>query len=418
MRKSLLLTAVLSTLALPTYSFADEAAAPAAAEAAPAAAPAPAEATPAAAPAAAAAAPAPPALNTGMNFPLTANANPISFDAGPIGKVYVSGALTGLGFWQSNSVTGNKSSYADISNAQLFVQKVDGPIQFYLQGGGYSIPSIGYPYLRSGSTTKDTFGVLPQAFIKYAPTDSFSIQAGKLPTLIGAEYTWTFENTNIERGLLWGQENAVNRGVQANYTKGPLALSASVNDGFYSKEYNWLSGMAAYTINDSNSITVSGGGNLGTTRTSTIATPFYQNNGQVYNLIYKNTTGPWTFQPYLQYSYVPSSASIGINKSSSTYGVALLANYAVNPTFSIGARGEYIGSSGSATDGSLNLLGYGAGSNAWSLTITPTYQVKTFFVRGELSYVHASSTTAGDVFDKSGNNNSQSRAMIETGFLF
>jgi len=30
--------------------------------------------------------------------------------------------------------------------------------------------------------------------------------AAKLPTLIGAEYTFTFENMNIERGLLWNQE--------------------------------------------------------------------------------------------------------------------------------------------------------------------------------------------------------------------
>ncbi len=62
--------------------------------------------------------------------------------------------------------------------------------------------------------------------------------AGKLPTLIGAEYTFTFENMNIERGLLWNQENAVNRGVQANFTSGPVAVSVSWNDGFYPNRYN------------------------------------------------------------------------------------------------------------------------------------------------------------------------------------
>ena len=60
---------------------------------------------------------------------------------------------------------------------------------------------------------------MPQAFLKIVPTDNFSIQAGKLPTLIGAEYTFSFENFNIERGLLWNQEPAVSRGVQANYTR-------------------------------------------------------------------------------------------------------------------------------------------------------------------------------------------------------
>ena len=38
----------------------------------------------------------------GMNFPLTLNADPIHFDAGPIGKVYVSGAVSALGLLQSN----------------------------------------------------------------------------------------------------------------------------------------------------------------------------------------------------------------------------------------------------------------------------------------------------------------------------
>lgn len=364
-------------------------------------------------------APAAPSLSTpGMDFPLTANANPLSVDAGPLGKVYVSGALTALGLLQNNAVTGNRGSLADISNAQVFIQKVDGPIQFYLQGGGYSLPSLGTSYLRSGRTTKDFYGVFPQAFIKFAPNDSFSIQAGKLPTLIGAEYTFTFENTNIERGLLWNQENAVNRGVQANYSKGPLAFSLAVNDGFYSKRYNWLTGSVGYTINDNNAVSVVAGGNLGTTKVNTLATPIAQNNGQFYNLIYKYTSGPWTLQPYLQYTHVPSNSNIGIAHNASTYGAALLANYAFNSTFNVGGRVEYIDSDGKASNGAPNLLGYGVGSKAWSLTITPTYQVKTFFARADLSYVKASSTTPGLVFGKSGNDDSQSRLLIETGFLF
>ena len=58
-----------------------------------------------------------------------------------------------------------------------------------------------------------------------------SILAGKLPTLIGPEYTFSFENMNIQRGLLWNQENAVNRGVQVNYNSEHIAISASWNDG-------------------------------------------------------------------------------------------------------------------------------------------------------------------------------------------
>ena len=69
-----------------------------------------------------------------------------------------------------------------------------------------------------------------------------------MPTLIGAEYTFTFQNMNIERGLLWNQEPAISRGAQLNYTADPLAFSFSWNDGFYSNQFTWLTGSLAYTL--------------------------------------------------------------------------------------------------------------------------------------------------------------------------
>ncbi|TAN25310.1 MAG: porin, partial [Rhodanobacter sp.] len=60
----------------------------------------------------------------------------------------------------------------------------------------------------------------------------------------------------------------------------------------------------------------------------------------------------------------------------------------------------------------------GPGSKAWSLTFTPTYQNKLLFVRAEISYVKASSTTPGFVFGQNFDSTSQSRVMLETGILF
>jgi len=201
-----------------------------------------------------------------MTFPLVANPNPLSLDAGPLGKVYITGALTGLGLTQNNAGppicnSCDKSSVVDMSNGQIFVQKTTGLVQFFLEGGGYSFPTIGQPYVRSGDATNDTFGIFPVGYLKLAPGNgSFSIEAGKLPTLFGAEYSFTFENPNIERGLLWNQENIVTRGVQANYTSGPLAFSLSWNDGYYTKRYNWVTGSAAWTINSANTVSVVAGG--------------------------------------------------------------------------------------------------------------------------------------------------------------
>ena len=364
----------------------------------------------------------------GMNFPLTLNADPIHFDAGPIGKVYVSGAVSALGLLQSNPTAPfldffHDSSTGDLSNAQIMLQKIDGPLQFFIRAGGYSLPALGVPYLRASKATDHTYGLVSEAYVKLVPNETISIQAGKLPTLIGAEYTYTFQNTNIQRGLLWNQENAVTRGIQVNYANGPLVASVAVGDGFYSKNYDWLSGLVSYVIDDHNSISVVAMGNVGKTKTrdfDAYTTPLAQNSGQIYNLIYKYTNGPLTLQPYFQFTNVPDEPSLGFTKDGRTYGFALLGNYAVTKTLNIAARTEYIESSGNLSNGAPNLLGYGAGSEAYSFTLTPTYQNKAFFLRGELSYVKINSfdKTSGLGFGSTGRDNNQSRLLVETGFLF
>lgn len=367
--------------------------------------------------AAAGAANADPLATPGMTGPLSANTNPTSIDAGPLGEVYVTGAVSGLVLSQDHPAPGDHESLADMSNGQVFIQKTDGPIQFFIQAGGYSLPSLGAAYLKSTDATKATYGVLPQAFIKFAPSANFNIMIGKLPTLIGAEYTFTFENMNINRGVLWNQENAVNRGVQANYAKGPLSVSVSWNDGFYSNRYNWASGLVSYAVSPHDTVAAVAMGNLGHTKKSTFATPLLQNNSQIYNLIWVHNSGPWTITPYLQYTRVPASTELAITKGASTLGGALFAKYAFTPEFSLAGRAEYISSSGSATNGAPSLL-YGPGSKAWSLTLTPTYQNKIFFVRGELAYVKASDTTPGFALGPTFDDTSQTRAMIEAGILF
>jgi hypothetical protein len=250
--------------------------------------------------------------------------------------------------------------------------------------------------------------------------------AGKLPTLVGADTTFTFQDMNVQRGLLWNQENAVNRGVQVNYAQGPLTLSASANDGFYSNRYGWVSFLASYAMDKSNTFTAVAAGNTNHTNVATTRTPLFQNNQQIYNLIYTYANGPWTVQPYLQFTHVPSLPQFGATDSASTWGGAVLMNYDFGsdaapealrlPGLRLPVRLEYISSNGSAASGAPNLL-YGPGSEAWSFTVSPTYQNKNFFVRGELSYVGTRKTAPGLVFGRDGNKGTQSRAVIELGFL-
>lgn len=351
-----------------------------------------------------------------MDGPLTSS-SPIEFAAGPLGNLNLTGVLSGLAVWQNNPAPGNQSNWAGISNGQIFIQKTHGLIQFFIQAGAYDIPSLGAPLLSTGRTLTDYYGPLPQAYLKIAPSPDVSILIGKLPTLAGAEYTFTFENMNIQRGLLWNQENAVTRGIQANYQVGSLTASLSLNDGYYSNRFSWLSGELAYALDRANTIAFVGMGNMGSTHYESPATPLYQNNSDLYNLIYSYTSGPWVIQPYLQYSYVPQDVALAISKATETYGAAILGIYRFTSRVFLAVRGEYISSSGNAEDGALNLL-YGPGSRAWSVTITPTYQVQDFFARAEFSFVRAVDYAPGAVFGRQGNNPAQARILVESGFFF
>jgi hypothetical protein len=364
-----------------------------------------------------------PVSTPSMAGPLSANPMPYNVDLGAdIGKIYVGGAVSGLAFWQDNAIKAGADSQSrgDLDNGQVFIQKVDGLIQFFVQAGIYSLPALGAPYfLNSHQTTENVYGWVPVGFLKIAPADNFSVEVGSLPTLVGDEYTFTYENMNIFRGLLWNQEPAISRGVQANYTAGPLAISVSLNDGYYSNRYNWISGSAAWTIDMENSISFIGAGNFGHTDYATAATPYLQNNGSIFNVIYTHTEGPLTISPYVQFSSVDASKQLGIPHSASTTGVALLASYAFNDFIKLAVRVEYIDSSGKgATLGQSTNLLYGPGSNAFSFTITPTFQYELFYARAEWSIVDAGSTVPGFAFGPTGRSTSQNRFAIEGGILF
>jgi len=374
-----------------------------------------------AAPAPAAPAPAPLA-SPAMGATLSGNPNPFSVDAGPLGKVYVSGVLSGLGMVQTNHSPFDRSDLADIANGQVFVQTTSGPVQFYLNAGVYSLPALGTPYVHAIDVTKNAYSAVPMAYVKLQPTPEFSIQIGKLPTLIGAEATYTFQNMNIERGLLWNQEPVVSDGVQVNYSKGKITLSVSLNDGFYSDRYNWVSGLFTYTFSPKDSLTFAGGGALSKYTKSTFATPVFQNNSDIFNVIYTHTEGPWVVTPYFQYTHVNSGVGGAAQLSADTWSGAILAKYSFNATWSVAGRAEYISSSNGSCPVSpgcfsTNVL-YGPGSKAFSLTLTPTFQKGIFFVRGEASYVDVTSASPGSAFGVDGNAKSQFRGLIETGFIF
>jgi hypothetical protein len=113
---------------------------------------------------------------------------------------------------------------------------------------------------------------------------------------------------------------------------------------------------------------------------------------------------------------VPHNSDIAVSKTTSTFGGAMLASYKLAEHLSLAGRVEFIGSTGNSTDGSANLL-YGPGSQAYSLTLTPTYQYNQVFIRPEVSYVQALNYTSGAVFGNQNKNPAQVRGLLEFGLL-
>lgn len=364
-----------------------------------------------------------PAAHAGLSLP-----GPLTFGAGPLGSLDVQGVASAYGFYQDNvpAVSGlaGKHAAADISNGMVIVQKESGLVQFYLQAGAYSFPTVGVPFASAGSVTGTDFGALPVGYVKIVPDSSFSVEIGKLPTLFGAESGFTYQNINIQRGLLWNVEPVVSRGIQFNYSSGPLTASVSWNDGYYSNRYNWISGLVSYALDSANTVSFYGGGNLGggggagSNSYSNANIADGANDSDMYGVIYSYSSGPWTVTPYVQYMYIPAQPGLGITKASDNWGASVLANYSITGAVSLGGRVEYLAASGTPGDGSAagSITGFGNGAAAWTFTVTPTYQSGGFFARAELSYVRAARTAGFTGF--SGTNKSQFRGLLETGFMF
>ena len=368
------------------------------------------------------------ALGFVMGDTLSFTKTPLDFKSPTFGDWIVEGVLTGQTLRQTNPVEDNASAYSGFSNAQVIVEQNSGPVRLFAQAGIYTIATLGVPFKRAQPTTEGSFGYVPQAYVSIVPNNNWSLAIGKLPSMGGVESTFSYENPNIQRGLLWVQTNSVSRGMQLNFEEGPFSAAFTWNDGAYSDVYNWLGGLASFKSSEQSAYTISWTGAVSGNATNNSTTQLLTNNSQISNLIYQYTGDYWTVTPYLQYTYVPSNTAIGINGSSGTYGAALLTTYHVTPLVdgnapkhhvSIPARFEYQSSYGNSNvvDSEEGLM-YGPGSAAWSGTITPTIQWDKVFARAEFSYVKAFNPAASVAFGANGMNNNQVRLVLEAGLLF
>ncbi|MGI9142640.1 MAG: outer membrane beta-barrel protein, partial [Fluviibacter sp.] len=172
-----------------------------------------------------------PVLGFVMGDTLTLNGDPLHLDTESLGDWSVQGMATGLTFRQTNPVSINESSYSGFSNAQVIIQKTDGPVRLFAQTGIYTIPTLGMPFMRAQPTTEGSFGYVPHAYVSFLPNSNWSLAIGKIPSMGGVEATFTYENPNIQRGLLWVQTNSVSRGMQLSFQEGMFSAAFTWNDG-------------------------------------------------------------------------------------------------------------------------------------------------------------------------------------------
>jgi hypothetical protein len=151
----------------------------------------------------------------------------------PIGTINISGALTVYTIHSNNrAVNDDKETRYDVGSAIISLSKPADPFGFTLIGGAYAFPVVGFALVRTSQYT-DPFSPIPVAYLEYSPMKGLSVQAGKLPTIIGYESALTYQNNYIQRGLVWNMQPVINNGVRLTYSTELFFVKLGVNDGFY-----------------------------------------------------------------------------------------------------------------------------------------------------------------------------------------
>jgi hypothetical protein len=327
--------------------------------------------------------------------------------------------------WQTNisgysfETTNPNATATDFSNIMASVTRNTGLFRFGATIGEYAFPVVGQaivPTLKAGSNT-DLFGVVPIAYVQYVPNGSLTFSAGKLATLIGQENGFTWENVNIQRGLGWNAESTFSRGFRATYTRGKFSGNLEYDDGFYSGRLNSLEGLFGWQPSANTNVQFAflvPPANQGPNPTASIA------NKRLGDLMLTQTFGKLTLTPYLLWVDSPQDTSIGFNGDERAFFGVAIANYTFGPAWSVGARYESAANRSNSTDIGANadFLGYGPGSKASTITLTPAFKTGHITIRGEYSAVNLFTFTPGLGFGSAGTGSAQSRVGIEIGAQF
>lgn len=313
----------------------------------------------------------------------------------------------------------NATAFTDLSNGLLTFTKNTGLFRFGVTAGVYAFPVVGQalnPTTQSGANTS-LYGSVPSAYIAFVPNAHVTVSAGQLATLLGQEDGFTYLNVDVQRGLIWAAEPSFSRGLRVAYTQGKFSGEFEYDDGYYTASYRAAEGLVGWSPSGTTAVQVAfiaPQANTPGNATADVA------NKSEYDIMLTQQIGKLELLPYVLLIQSPASASLGYATTESATGDAFLAQYAFNARYSVGARYEWFVNHSSAFDPSPNadFVGYGPGSRAATLTVTPSYKVNLFFLRAEFSAVNAIGAKPGLAFGLGGMDPLQTRVLVETGVAF
>jgi hypothetical protein len=345
---------------------------------------------------------------------------PVDFDGGPLGQLEFSAAGDGYFFLQSgtssdphNSIAGSKAAGAEINAWMVELNKPTGLFQFTVQLGEYQDINLGASKPTEVNGDRFTTGPLRSAFASIVPTDNFKISVGQVPSLVGYESVYPWNNPSALRTVLNVGQNSNSRGVQAEYAYGPLKGTVVFGDGYDTGVWNHVQYLVTDKIDANNSVFIYGIVSLGTTGPNTFA---YGEGGQSAGgangnggqgelaVVNSNMLGAWytwkmgnlSITPEVQFQWTPpinkyanvvsGGLSDDIAKETGNFGAALFGSYKFGDSpYSLAGWGEYATSHGSAAQDSWFVA---PNAELAGFAIAPGYQYKQLYTRLNIGYVH------------------------------
>jgi hypothetical protein len=326
--------------------------------------------------------------------------------ATPTPKYSFDGAFSGYAATTNPGAMG----FANVSNAMLTLTKNTGTIRGTVTVGAYSFPTVGLPLVSATAPGANTnlYGWVPTYSLSYVPNSNVTLSAGQLPSLMGQESGFTWQDINIQRGLVWTAETTFSRGLRLAYVNGKISGTLGYDDGYYSgnsgRALEGLFGWApTANTNWQFGFTLPGANTPGNV-TASVA------NKREYDFMLTQQYGKLQLLPYVLLVESPASEVRGYTQAESATGLALLANWAFSSAYGLAVRVESFDNASATTDTSLNadLVGFGPGSGATTWTITPTWRPGPFFVRVDFSNVALRNATVSN----------QTRILGEVGVQF